>query len=99
MSDDLVQRLLARKRLHRVTNGLFTLTTDEPDPDCLEAADALTAQDEEIERLREALKSAEHFADWALRHTWPERAKRNGPDAVYSILANHPFAKTLGGKP
>lgn len=48
----------------------------------------------EIERLRAALKSAEHFADWALRHTWPERAKINGPETVYSILAHHPFAKT-----
>lgn len=45
--------------------------------------------------LRERLKSAEHFADFVLRHTMPERAAAHGAETIHNIIANHPFAKSV----
>lgn len=39
---------------------------------------------------------AQTFVDFVLRHTWPERAKAHGYDAVHSFIKYHPFAKANG---
>lgn len=41
---------------------------------------------------------AQHFVDFVLRHTWPERAKAHGFETVHSLIAHHPFAKAHGSK-
>ena len=41
-------------------------------------------------------EDARVFVEFVLRHTLPERAKAHGAEAVYSIIANHPFAKAVG---
>lgn len=33
------------------------------------------------------------FVEFVLRHTWPERAKAHGHEAVHDIIKNHPFAQ------
>ena len=43
--------------------------------------------------LLEKLREAEHFRDFVLRHTLPERARARTPEETHSIIAHHPFAK------
>jgi hypothetical protein len=45
---------------------------------------------------RAARDDARAFVDFVLRHTWPERAKAHGADAVHDIIKHHPFAKENG---
>lgn len=40
--------------------------------------------------------SARHFVEFALRHTWPDRAMARTPHETHSILRHHPFVKLAG---
>lgn len=52
-----------------------------------------------IAALSRERESARRFAEFALRHTFPERAKAHGAATVYSILAHHPYVTDNGLNP
>jgi hypothetical protein len=87
MSDGLIARL--RKFPMFYLNGAHWMNSGQPDPLCTEAADTLSAQQQEIERLRKALShirwikdcGIDSVNDAGLLHNHPDEER----DAMYRI--------------